>query len=143
VLNACIGGIGLWDSSSQVVRSWGKPIRKTTEAPDVRWHYRRGSVLLTRWGYQPAPNKVIVLAITTTDPRERTAAGIHVGSSSAALHAKYGCPVRQGTCMTGDVGGWTEFTTRNRRVTRIVVTLDSSYDDFNLQQPDPRCRRGR
>jgi hypothetical protein len=144
VFNACVGGIGLWDSSARVLRSWGTPVRKVRMPPDVRWRYPKGSVLLTRWGYPPTPNKIIVLAITTTDPRHRTAAGIGVGSRPAALLAKHGvrCPVVRGTCETSDgLLRHTLITIANRRVAEITVTLNSGYDEGNLQQPDPRCRR--
>src|SRR5262245_47851313 len=105
VPDACIAGIGLWDSPAQVVRTWGKPIRKSNDPPGTWWHYRRGSVLLDRWGKEPTPNKLIVVAVTTTDPRERTSKGIGVGSSHRQVGTAYpkaDCP-RQGSCDIGNV----------------------------------------
>lgn len=143
VPDACIAGVGLWDSSAQVLRTWGKPIRKSKDPPGTRWHYRRGSVLLERWGKQPTPNKHIVLAVTTTDPRERTPRGIGVGSlyrQVRTAHPKAGCP-RQGYCDIGAVlWAFTTLKLKNGRVTEVAISLESSYDDGALQKPDPRCR---
>ena len=52
VPNACIGGVGLWDSRERVAREWGLPARTTVEGPDVVWHYPTRSVTLYRW-YKP------------------------------------------------------------------------------------------
>jgi hypothetical protein len=148
VPGACIGGIGLWDSSSQVVRQWGKPIRKVSNPPDVTWYYKSGSVLLTRWGYPPAPNKVIVLAVTTTDRKQRMRSGLGVGSSLSEVRSAYPgvkCP-RQGLCELGYSGrpfgrAYPYVTLKNSRVTEVSVSLESSYDDGPLQAPDPRCHQ--
>jgi hypothetical protein len=145
---ACIGGIGLWDSSSQVLRQWGKPIRKVSSPPDVTWYYKSGSVLLTRWGYPPAPNRVIVLGISTTDRKQRMGSGLGVGSSMSEVRAAYPgvkC-ARQGACEVGFNGrsigrANTYVILKNSRVTEVSISLDSSFDDGPLQAPDPRCRR--
>lgn len=144
---ACIGGIGLWDSSSQVLRQWGKPLRKVSDPYGVRWYYKSGSVLLNQWGYPPAPNKVIVLVITTTDPKQRMRSGLGVGSWVSEVRAAYPtakCP-RQGWCdisFRGNIGrAYTSVRLKNGRVAEVSVSLDSSYDDGSLQAPDPRCGR--
>ncbi len=145
VPGACIGGIGLWDSSAQVVREWGKPIRKTTNRPEVWWHYRNGSVLVTRWGYKPTPSKIIVLSITTRDRGERTGSGIGVGSTLNAVRAAFpslSCDSSPAhSCQAGRYGYYTTFSIKQGRVTEVGVTLDSGYDDGPLQAPDPRCRK--
>jgi hypothetical protein len=148
VPGACIGGIGIWDSSTEVRRQWGPPIHRTWPQAGVRWHYRLSWVYMTRWGYEPDPTKVIVLGIKTTDPRERTRSGVGVGSSVSEVLAGVGllCP-RNGQCDLPAGGSvripdyrLTTFTFRNGRVVSVAVWINSSYDDGGLQQPDPRCR---
>jgi hypothetical protein len=142
VVDACIGGIGLWDNSTRVLREWGEPVRKERVAPDTWWRYRNGSVLLTRWGREPAPNRIIVLAVTTTDPREKTPAGIGPGSKLAEVRAAYpraACRAR-GPCDIGKRRGrFTTLQLRRGRVTKVTISLESSFDDGRLQAPDRRC----
>lgn len=146
VPGACIGGIGIWDSSTEVRRQWGQPIHRSWPQIDVRWHYRHGFVYMTKWGYDPDPTRVIVLGIKTTDPRERTRSGVGVGSSVSEVLAGVGllCP-RNGQCDLSSRGGsrTTTFTVRNGRVVSVAVWIDTSYDDGGLGQPDPRCRPNR
>jgi hypothetical protein len=141
VIDSCIGGVSLWDSSTQVLRQWGNPTRKVKRPPDVWWHYRKGSVLLTPWGR--SSHDWIVLAVTTTDPKQRTRAGIGVGSWLSEVRAAYGpwCFGRQGSCDIGSGQGRDTYLRFKRgRVVEVSVSLDSSYDDGARRAPDPRCR---
>jgi hypothetical protein len=54
-------------------------------------------------GYPPAPNKVIVLGISTTDRKQRMRSGREVGSWLSEVRAAYPgvkC-ARQGSCEVG------------------------------------------
>jgi hypothetical protein len=140
---ACIDGVGLWDSSTRVLREWGKPTRTKKTGPDILWVYPHGTVLLTRWGYEPSPNRLIVLVVSSTDPRQRTPAGIGVGSTKKALFAAMpNLRCIRAYCGRYDnrTGHSTDFLLKNGRVVEISVSLDSGYDDGPLQAPDRRCR---
>lgn len=147
--NRCLGGIGLWDSRERVAREWGLPIRVTTSEPDVVWAYPKAKVLLARWNNEPTPNRWIVLGITTTDPGERVF-GIGVGSwrseVHAAVHAANGgsCPrgARSCTLVYTEHGGMreTSVSLRHNRVTELVISTYSDYDDGPVQYADKRCR---
>lgn len=143
--NACIAGVGLWDSRERVAREWGLPIRMTAQGPDVAWHYRNGGVLLYRWHRPPAPNRWIVLSITTTDPRERLN-GIGVGSWRSEVHAASldGCPARAEFCTLAVSRGESRFTDvrlKGNRVVSLSVGLSSDFDDGGiLRYADRRCR---
>jgi hypothetical protein len=142
VLDSCIGGIGLWDSGTQVLRQWGTPIKMTKRAPDVWWHYRKGSVLLTPWGRGTSPDNLIVLAVSTTDPRQRTPAGIGVGSWLSEVRTAYGpwC-TRQGSCDIGKrENRSTSLLFKKGRVVEVSISLYSDFDDGARKPPDPRCR---
>ena len=67
VPNACIAGVGLWDSRERVAREWGLPTRQTWQGADLLWHYPHRTVVLYRWQRPPKPVRWIVLGITTTD----------------------------------------------------------------------------
>ena len=86
VPNACIAGVGLWDSRERVAREWGLPTRQTWQGLDLLWHYPHRTVVLYRWQRPPKPVRWIVLGITTTDRRDRLL-GIGVGSWRSEVHA--------------------------------------------------------
>ena len=96
VPGACVGGVGISDSSTEVRRQWGQPIRKSWPPLDVRWHYKNGGVYMTRSRSEPDPNKVIVLGVGTIDPRERTLSGVGVGSWVSEVRAAF--PGHHGAC---------------------------------------------
>ena len=152
--NRCVGGIGLWDSRERVAREWGLPIRVTRSEPDVVWGYPNAKVLLagSKRNCEPTRNRWIVLGITTTDPASgssasasargevrsmpqstlRTAAAVHVGARSCTL-------------VYTEHGGMreTSVSLRHNRVTELVISTYSDYDDGPLQYADKRCRSTR
>ena len=146
--NACIAGIGLWDSKERVAREWGLPVRMRAVGPDVVWDYPKGSVFLYRWHRAPTPNRWIVLGITTTDPRERLH-GIGVGSWRSEVHAAsvYGCPARAEFCTLVASRGesrTTDVRLKGNRVVSLSVSLSSDFDDGGqLQYADRRCRNSK
>ena len=147
VIDGCIGRIGLWDHPTTVLREWGRPIRTTKLASDPSftvWHYKKGLVLLAPW----RKNRMIVGAIETTDPQERTPAGIGVGSSHTEVVAAYGrrmCLPNFRWCrLDGDANyRWTKIRLKRGRVATVRISLYSNYVDVGPQVPDPRCRRSK
>ena len=148
VPNACIAGVGLWDSRERVAREWGLPTRQTWQGPDLLWHYPHRTVVLYRWQRPPKPVRWIVLGITTTDRRGRLL-GIGVGSWRSEVHAaiaKAGrsCPRAARSCTLAHTfrGGEKETTVslERNRVTDLVVSVYSDFDDGPLQYVDKRCR---
>lgn len=144
VIDGCIGRIGLWDHPTTVLREWGRPIRTTQLAADPSftvWHYKQGLVQLAPW-----KNRKIVGAIETTDPQERTPAGIGVGSSHSEVAASY----RRRICrqdfhwcrIDGDANArWTKLHFKRGRVAKVRIGLYSNYVDMGPEAHDPRCRR--
>ena len=120
--NACIAGVGLWDSKERVAREWGLPSRRTPSGPDVIWHYPNRRVLLYRWRRPPAPTRWIVLVVTTTDPRDRLDAGIGVGSwrSEVRAVAEDGCPPRAEFCDVASSTGQSRATSVRFRDNRVT-----------------------
>jgi hypothetical protein len=143
VPDACIAGIGLWDNSATVLRQWGKPVSKLRDGPDVWWDYKHESVLLTPWHGSRKPKDMIVLVIRTTDPRERLPSGIGFGTPAGVARARYPqCLPQQPTCDIGKaIDRFTTLWFSNSRVSRVSVSLESSFDDGPRKRPDPRCRR--
>jgi hypothetical protein len=141
VPDVCIGGIGIYDTSTRVLAQWGKPVRTTrTIGLDVRWHYKSGTVLLTSDHTAATATTLIVLGLTTRDPRERTRAGIGTGSTLRQIKAAY----PQALCGPGwcgietHVNRETTLTLRRGRVVEVSVGLIST--DYNREgRPDPRC----
>jgi hypothetical protein len=139
VPNACVAGIGLWDSKEQVAREWGPPKSRVKDWQQLWWYYPNGSVYFVQF----SPSRWIVAEIVTTDPLERLN-GIGVGSWRSEVHAATReCP-----------GGW-KFchiaTSRNgnRRTTvrfdgNRVIALSVHQEEWNERrsprQPDKRCR---
>lgn len=144
VLGSCIGRLGLWDRSTEVLRQWGKPIRRDADGPYAIWHYRTGEVVLIPW--RDPPHQLIVLELMTRSPAERTPAGLGVGTSAAVLDRALpgaGCRIRQGQYATSTRRGVrhsTYFRLQNSRVTEVRVLMESSYDDGSLHAADRRCR---
>jgi hypothetical protein len=108
------------------------------------WHYKGRSVLLIRW-YKRRPNVWHALVIVTTDPSQRTPAGIGPGSSHAEVRRAYpreGCP-RSGSCEIGKLNYRT--TTLHLKAGRVVdvrIEEDSGYDDSGLPGgPERRCAK--
>jgi hypothetical protein len=138
VPNACIAGVGLWDSREQVAREWGPPSGKAGNWLQPTWHYPNGTVDFAR----VAPNRWIVTQIVTTDPRERLD-GIGVGSWRSEVHAATrGCPRGWRFCRIASAR-------RERRGTNVhfdgdrVTELSIFQNEWNegrLSQPDKRCR---
>ena len=151
VPNACIAGVGLWDSKERVAREWGLPTRVTPQGPDIVWHYPKRTVVLYRWRERPKPDRWIVLVVSTTNPRDRLR-GIGVGSWRSEVHAAIakaggGCPKGSSSCELAHTfrGGervTTVSLTRNR-VTELSVSVYSDFDDGPLQYADKRCRPSR
>lgn len=147
VIDGCIGRIGLWDHSTTVLREWGRPIRTEKVGSDPSftvWHYKKGLVLLAPWGKYR-----IVSAIETTDPQERTPAGIGVGSTHSEVVAAYGgrtCRRDLHWCKIGnrhDLARSTALHLKRGRVATVRISLYSNYADVGPQAPDPRCRRSK
>lgn len=143
VPDACIAGIGLWDNSATVLRQWGKPVSKLKDPPHVWWDYRQESVLLTPWHGSRKPKDMIVRVIRTQDPSERLPSGIGFGSSAQVARTRYPhCSRQKPTCDIGKtVGRDTTLWFSNGRVSRVSMSLDSTFIDGPRQQPDPRCSR--
>jgi len=98
------------------------------------WHNSRGL------------KNVTVVALITTDPRERLPSGIGVGSWRRQVRDVYpDCP-REGSCDVSERGlafSWLGFTTlffKNGRVSEISIGLESSYYAGPRHAPDPHCR---
>jgi len=143
VIDGCIGRIGLWDGPSTALREWGKPIRTTKLASDPSftvWHYKKGSVQFAPW----RANRVVVGAIETTDPQQRTPAGIGVGSSQSELVAAHGrrtCRPNFHWCRIDSDANhrWTRVHLKNGRVDKVRMGLYSNYVDVGPEAPDSRC----
>lgn len=139
VPDACIGGIGLYDTSTRVLAEWGKPDQKTRTGPEVRWHYKSGSVLLTFDHAAATTSKAIVAGIGTTDPSQRTPSGIGPGSTLRKVKAVYPWCSRDGCEISGRGSRTTSVTIKNGRVTEVSIGLYTDYDHARLHL-DPRCR---
>ncbi len=147
IANKCIARVGLWDSRERVAREWGLPISVTRTGSDTVWHYPTRSVVIYRWGKDPTPDRWIVTAIRTTDPRDRLRSGIGVGSWRSEVHAvsRRGCLAGEVSCdvVVGPNGGvTTSVTLQHNRVTALSMGLESSYDDgsWPVSYADKRCR---
>lgn len=148
VPNACIAGVGLWDSRERVAREWGLPTSISQDGPDTLWHYPKASVLLYRW-YKPwqtprKPIRWIVLVITTTDPHERFK-GIGVGSWRSEVRAASdrGCGDKANYCTLASdrtESHSTDVSFKGNRVVELSVSLSSDFDDGVIQYADKRCR---
>jgi hypothetical protein len=139
VPDQCIDGVGLLDTSEQVLAQWGTPLRKERRfSYQSWWRYKGRSVLLERW-YRPRPKVWYVLVVVTTDRSQRTPAGVGPGSSHAQVRRAYpreGCP-RSGSCEIGRSNA--RFTTLHLKAGRVVdvaLSADSSYDDGGLPPPE-------
>jgi len=148
VPNACIAGIGLWDSREQVAREWGPPTSKVKDWQQRWWEYPKGTVyfvlLRNRW---------IAVEIRTTDRRERLSGvarlnGLGVGSWRNEVHAATGGQCRGGSkfCqIASSTRGGTRTTTvhfdgpRGKRVIELSISDDSWWED-GATPPDTRCR---
>ena len=139
VPNACIGGIGLYDTSTRVLAEWGKPLRRTRTGPEVRWHYKNGSVVLTFDHAAATTSRAVVVAIATTDPSQRTSAGIGPGSTLRQVKAVYPWCSTTGCDISGRDDRSTDLTIKRRRVSEVSVSLYTDYDHVRLPV-DPRCR---
>ena len=140
VIDGCIGRIGLWDKPTTVVREWGKPIRTTKVGSGwtaaTVWHYKQGLVRLAPWGKRP----MIVSAVETTDPQERTLAGIGVGSWHYEVVAAYGgrnCRRYFHWCEIGnhDYARWTKLHLKTGRVDKVRMGLSPTTPTWGRRRP--------
>lgn len=140
VPNACIAGIGLWDSKDRVAREWGPPNRKVKDwAQQLGWHYPNGTVYFVQF----SPSRWIVARIVTTDPSERLN-GLGVGSWRSEVHAATRrCPGFLTYCHIATSNHWRRATTvrfDRDRVIELSVHQSEWNERRSARQPDKRCR---
>jgi hypothetical protein len=142
IVNKCVAGVSLYDQPAKVAQVLGPPERRVVKTDLTEWRYRGLQVGIYR-GARLGRHRVVdvVVYLTTTRRDERTAAGIGVGSSEAALRAAYPrlkCSPRPRECSLG-LSPITTFGLKDGRVASIHIDATSAFDDAPFPARDPRC----